>query len=247
MVETYKPETYGEVWAAVYDDIHAGLGGDLAETAASVLADLAGSGRALELAIGTGRIALPLAAKGVELHGIDASTAMVKKLHAKKGGNAIPVTIGDFKDVNVDGNFSLIFVVFNTFFCLLTQDDQVRCFRNVASHLTDQGVFVIEAFVPDLTRFVQGQAVRADQVEPDLVTLDVSQHDPVTQQVKSQIIEIRETGPKLLPIHLRYAWPSELDLMAQLAGLRLRERWSDWQKAPFTSQSRQHISVYEKA
>jgi SAM-dependent methyltransferase len=151
-MEGHEPATAGERWAEIYDDWHPGY----EETAITALADLAHGGRALELGIGTGRIALPLAARGVEVHGIDASPAMVARLRVKPGGAAVPVTIGDFAEVGVDGRFSLIFVAFNTFFALATQEAQVRCFRRVADHLSNGGVFVVEAFVPDLTRFSRG-------------------------------------------------------------------------------------------
>lgn len=232
---------YGDVWAEVYDEYH---GGRDATDAASTLADLAGGGRVLELGIGTGRIALPLAALGVEVHGLDASQAMVDRLRDKPGGVRIPVTIGDFADVDVEGNYAVIFVAFNTFFALPSQEDQVRCFANVANHLTEDGVFVIEAFVPDPTRYVRGQSTMVLAVEADRISLDASLHDAVTQRVNSQKVFISEDGIKLLPVAIRYAWPSELDLMARLAGLRLRERWSDWDRSPFSAGSWKHVSVY---
>lgn len=238
----YGPATYGDRIADVYDEWYGQLGD--APTVAAALADLAHGGRALELGIGTGRIALPLAACGVAVHGIDASEAMVARLHAKEGGERLPVTIGNFAEVGVDGAFSLIFVLFNTFFALTSQEDQVRCFRNVAQHLEPDGVFVIEAFVPDMTRFMRGQTTQAGRVELDRVFLDVSRHDPVQQRVMSQHVVITQGGVQLYPVSIRYAWPAELDLMAQLAGLQLRERWADWQRAPFTAESTRHVSVY---
>ncbi len=239
----YRPETYGDRIADEYDQLCRALDPDMV----SLFTKLAHGGRTLELGIGTGRAALPLVAAGVEVHGIDASEEMVAKLRAKPGGPEIPVTIGDFADVPVQGAFSLIFVVVNTFFMLTSQEEQVRCFRNVAQHLPGDGVFVIEAFVPDPTRFVQGQSVRTRSVEVDRVTLDLSMHHPVSQRVVSQIATMSEAGTKLYPVTIRYAWPSELDLMAQLAGMRLRERWADWRRSPFTAASTQHISVYELA
>ena len=197
------------------------------------------------MGIGTGRVALPLAACGVEVRGIDASHAMVAKLRAKPGGAAIPVTIGDFAAFQADGTFNLIFVVFNTFFGLVTQEAQVQCFRHVAAHLRPGGVFLIEAFVPDPGRFTRGQSVSVTRIDPDLVSLDVARHDPLAQRVDSQHLVFTESGTRLYPVQLRYAWPSELDLMARLAGLRLRLRWSDWAGAPFTSASTGHISLYE--
>jgi SAM-dependent methyltransferase len=213
------------------------------------LADIAGEGgTALELGIGTGRVALPLAARGVRVHGIDASQAMVDRLREKPGGDQVQVILGDFADVSgVDGRFRLIYVVFNTFFALLTQDDQVRCFSHVAVHLDPGGAFVIESFVPDPSLFDRGQRVSATRVEAERVQLDATRHDAATQQVTSQHVLIGKEGIVLLPVQLRYAWPSELDLMARLAGLRLLARYGGWRREPFTSTSPTHISVYTPA
>jgi SAM-dependent methyltransferase len=191
-------------------------------------------------------VAIPLAAAGVEVHGIDASAAMVERLRTKPGGDAIPVTIGDFRDFSLDATFTLVYVPFNTFFALLTQDDQVECFRAVARHLTPDGAFVMEAFVPDLARFDRGQRVSAIRVEPDEVSLDVMTHDPVTQVGDAQHVVIRESGIHLYPVRIRFAYVAELELMARLAGMRLRERWADWDRTPFSSASGKHISVWER-
>ena len=239
----YTHETYGERVAKDYDDWYK----DFDRDAITMLTELARDGRALELGIGTGRIALPLIEKNVEVHGLDASSSMVDKMRAKPNGDRVPVNFGNFADVGVDGQFTLIYVVFNTFFALASQDEQVRCFRNVAAHLTPDGCFLIEAFVPDMTRFDHGQTVWATNVTTENVDLDVSQHDPVTQRVVSQKVFIKDGSIRLYPIEIRYAWPSELDLMAQIAGMRLRQRWSNWQRTPFTSESTKHISVYERA
>ena len=241
-METYTPETYGERSAGEYDNWH----GTYDEAAVEALAALAGGGRALELGIGTGRIALPLTAAGVEVHGIDASHAMIARLRAKPGGDRVPVTIGNFAEAAVAGEFSLVFVVFNTFFMLLTQDEQVRCFRNVAARLAPGGVFLLEAFVPDLSRFAGGQITKVTSITTDQVSLDMSQHDPVRQHVTSQKVFITDGHIRLFPIQIRYAWPAELDLMAQLAGLRLRDRWGGWRREPFTAESGRHVSVYER-
>lgn len=238
----YNHETYGERVAGVYDDWFAEHNPQMID----VLAELAGRGRALELGIGTGRVALPLAAKGVEVHGIDAAESMISRLREKTGGEKIPITSGNFAEVAVEGKFSLVYIVFNTFFALASQEEQVQCFRNVAAHLEPGGCFVIEAFVPDLNRFTGGQVNWATKVTADEVQLDVGQHDPATQRVVSQKVVITDGSVKLYPVQIRYCWPSELDLMAQLAGLRLRERWSNWKREPFTSQSGQHISIYER-
>ena len=210
-----------------------------------VLVELAATGRALELGIGTGRIALPLANRGVEVHGIDFSKATVEKLHQKPGGAEIPVAPGDFSDVAVEGKYSLIFVVFNTFFGLLTQEAQVRCFQNVARHLANRGVFLIEAFVPDATRFNRGQNVSAQSVEIDRCRLSIERHKPVHQIVDSCHLILSKDAVRLMPIKLRYTWPAELDLMARIAGMRLRHRWSNWAGGSFTASSARHISSYE--
>jgi SAM-dependent methyltransferase len=192
-------------------------------------------------------VALPLAERGVTVQGIDASQAMVDRLRAKPGGDAIPVTIGDFAEFQVDSRFELIFVVCNTLFGLATQDAQVQCFQRVAEHLAAGGTFLIEAFVPDPARFVGGRNLSVTGIEPDLVTLDVARHDAANQRVYSQHLLLTEAGTRLYPVQLRYAWPSEPDLMARLAGLRLRDRWSGWDGAPFTAASSSHISLYERA
>ncbi len=241
----YDASTYGERIADVYDQWF-GVPRDTEATVA-FLANLAGTGPALELGIGSGRVAIPLAQRGVQVHGIDASEAMVVQMRAKPGGANIAVTMGDFATVGVEGRFSLVFVVFNTFFALLSQEDQVRCFANVARRLTQGGVFVIEAFVPDPSLFDRGQRVQAGHLEPDRVYIDASRHDSVHQRVSAQHLVLSERGIKLYPVEIRYAWPSELDLMARLAGLRLRERWGGWQGEAFRASSNRHVSVYERA
>jgi SAM-dependent methyltransferase len=214
--------------------------------AVEFLQAVVGDGRALELGIGTGRVALPLAERGVHVEGIDASQAMVDRLRAKVGGGDIPISIGDFAAVEVPGAFDLIYVVFNTFFALLDQEAQIQCFANVANHLTPRGKFVIEAFVPDPTLYDRGRRLSAPRIETDRVQIDAARLDLATQRVTSQHILIGAEGIMLLPVQLRYAWPSELDLMARLAGLRLRERYAGWRGEPFTSTSAKHVSVYER-
>jgi len=247
MPNDYGPETYGDRIADVYDSWVRDAGID-ATTDASVefLGSLAGAGPVLELGIGTGRIALPLAARGVDVHGVDASAEMVARLRGKPGGAAIPVTMGDFARVPVEGTYSLIFVAFNTFFALLTQDDQVGCLREVASRLAPGGAFVLSAFVPDPSRFDRGQRVDATLVETDRVLLEAARHDPVAQTVTATHIVLAEGGTRIYPVKLRYAWPSELDVMARLAGLRLRDRFGGWEREPFTAESGGHVSVYER-
>ena len=246
MAQEYGPETYGDRIADVYDDWYGEAAFLETEASIEVLADLAGEGPVLELAIGTGRLALPLAARGVEVHGIDASESMVAKLREKPGGERIPVTVGDFADVGVDGSYRLVFVAFNTLFALLTQEDQLRCFANAAQHLSDDGVFLIDVFVPDLTRFDRNQRFQANSVSTTEVNLDASRHDALAQRIESVHVVVTEAGTKLYPVNLRYAFPSELDLMARLAGLELKHRWGGWRKDEFSAASTRHVSVYAR-
>jgi SAM-dependent methyltransferase len=208
------------------------------------LVELAGSGRALELGIGTGRIALPLAQRGVAVHGIELSKAMVARLRAKPGGDEIGVTIGDFATTTVDGTFSVAYLVFNTISNLTTQAAQVACFRNVAAHLQPGGCFVIEVGVPGLQRLPPGETIHAFHVSETRWGLD--EYDVATQGLTSHHFVVVDGRLERFSVPFRYAWPSELDLMAQLAGMSLRERWSGWQREPFTSDSRKHVSVWEK-
>lgn len=241
-MDKYGPETYGQRIAEVYD----GLYSTIEEDCINVLASMGADVRVLELGIGTGRVALRLKRCGIDIQGVDASPAMVEKLKLKELGQSVPVTLGDFASLQVDGAFGLIFVVFNTFFGLTTQESQMACMKAVAAHLENDGRFVMEAFVPDIRRFVDGQTVRATKVETDLVQLEVSRHDPQLQQVASQHVVITRSGIEMYPVLTRYAWPAELDMMAQAAGMRLIERWADWKKAVFSQQSGRHISVYGK-
>ena len=208
------------------------------------LAELAGSGRALELGIGTGRIALPLAQRGVRVHGIELSKAMAARLRAKPGGEEIGVTIGDFATATADGAFSVAYLVFNTISNLTTQAAQLACFGNVAAHLEPGGCFVIEVGVPDLQRLPPGETVRAFHVGETRWGLD--EHDVANQGLISHHFELVDGRVERNSIPFRYTWPAELDLMAELAGMSLRERWSGWRREPFTSDSRKHVSVWEK-
>ncbi len=242
MARSYEPAAWGDAWAGEYDELFPAAT-DVEEIAAFVT-DFADEGRVLEFAIGTGRVALELAARGVEVHGLDASQAMVERLRAKPGGADIPVVIGDMAHAGVEGSFAVVLLVFNTIFALPNQDAQIACFRNAARHLDTGGAFVIEAFVPDPARFDRGQRVHVRDVMDDEVRLDVAEHDPTTQTVRSALVRLRETGTRILPINLRYAWPAELDLMARLAGLRLVARWGGWRRQTFTASSTSHVSVY---
>jgi SAM-dependent methyltransferase len=240
------PEDYfGEAVAAAYDESSADMFRPaVVDPAVDFLADLAGHGAALELGIGTGRIALPLARRGVRVHGIDLSEAMVARLRAKPGAERIGVTIGDFATTAVDGRFSLAYLVFNTIGNLTTQDEQVACFRNVAAHLEPGGCFVIEVGVPSLQRLPPGETVRAFSVTPTYLGFD--EYDVASQGLISHHYTVVDGRLDLVSMPFRYVWPSELDLMARLAGMTLRERWSDWNREPFTSDSTKHISVWEK-
>ena len=239
-MKNYTEATYGDRFAEIYDEFYS----DYDPESIALLTDLAGDGPVLELGIGTGRIALPLREKGVEVQGIDASRAMVSKLRSKPGGSDIKVQTGSFADFRINDRFRLIYVVFNTFFNLLTQDDQVGCFEAVSRHLSAEGSFLIEAFVPDPCRFVDHQTVRMIDLTGERVRLEVSQIDPAAQQVTSQHVLISEEQVRFHPVRLRYAWPAELDLMARIAGLSLCHRWGSWSKDEFNRSSRMHISVY---
>ena len=242
-MQGFDPATsFGPDVAATYDQDE--VRGDEAETVA-FLAGLAGDGPVLELAIGTGRIGLPLAATGVRVDGIDLSPDMVERLRVKPGGTDLDVTMGDFAAVDVPGRYRLIYVVFNTFHNLLTQDDQVRCFENVARHLTDDGRFVIEAGVPwRLHRLRDSQYVDAEAIGTEQITFDVARIDPVGQRYEENHVTLSTAGIRFNPIVTRYCYPSELDLMARIAGLRLHDRWGGWQGEPFTADSRRHVSVW---
>ncbi len=245
----FSPSTFGELYAEDYDDLHdPGTTDEAVELIAALAGDAtgsaAGAGRILELAIGTGRIALPLAQRGLSVQGIEGSPEMAEKLRGKPGGEAIPTVIGDFADVEVDGHFDLIILVFNTLFNLSTQADQVRCFKNVSEHLAPGGSFLVETFVPDLSQFADDQYCRTQQVGFDRVWLDTALHDPVDQRIEYQRVHISNAGIRMNPLVMRYAWPAEMDLMARLAGMQLKNRWGDWHRSPFIAASEMHVSVY---
>jgi SAM-dependent methyltransferase len=233
--------TYDETTAELFDPA-------VVQPAVDFLADLAGTGRALELGIGTGRIALPLAARGVEVHGIELSKAMVARLRAKPGGEGIGVTIGDFATAQVDrradGTFRLAYLVRNTIMNLTTQAAQVACFRNVAAHLEPGGCFVIEVVVPGLQRLPPGETFQVFHVSETHWGID--EYDVARQGLISHHLRLIDGRLDRLSIPFRYAWPAELDLMAELAGMRLRDRWAGWTREPFTSDSGEHVSVWEK-
>jgi SAM-dependent methyltransferase len=208
------------------------------------LADLAGTGGALELGVGTGRIALPLSREGVAVHGIDLSQAMIDRMKAKAGAEAIVVTIADFASAKVGTTFALVYVAFNTIMNLTTQDEQVACFRNAAEHLEPDGRFVVEVAVPDVQRLPPGETMRPFAVSATHLGFD--EIDVATQRSISHHYFLKDERVEAYSVPFRYVWPSELDLMARLAGLSLTERWDDWTRQPFTSESRNHVSVWRK-
>jgi Methyltransferase domain len=238
---------FGEPVAARYDETSAAMfAAEVVDPVVDLLAGLAGGGAALELGIGTGRIALPLAARGVPVSGIDLSEAMVARLRAKPGGGDIPVTIGDFATTRVEGMFALAYLVYNTIENLLTQDAQVACFENAAAHLERGGCFVIEVVVPQLQRLPPGETVRAFELRPGKLGFD--EYDVVRQGLVSHHYAIEPDGrTDVNSVPFRYVWPSELDLMARIAGMRLRDRWGGWRHEPFAADSERHVSVWEKA
>jgi len=237
---------FGERVAARYDESSVEMFEPaVVDPVVDFLAELAGHGAALELGIGTGRIALPLARRGVRVHGIDLSAAMVARLRAKPGAEQIGVTIGDFATTTVDGTFSVAYLVFNTIMNLTTQDGQVACFQNVAAHLEPGGCFVIEVMVPELQRLPPGETVRAFTVSATKLGFD--EYDVAWQGLISHHYTVTDGELEVASVPFRYVWPSELDLMARLAGMTLRERWSGWRREPFTSDSTRHVSVWEKA
>ena len=235
---------FGERVAATYDESAEIFEPGAVNAVVGFLAELAGGGRALEFGIGTGRIALPLAQRGVPVHGVDMSRAMVARLRAKPGGDRIGVTIGDFATARVDGTFSVAYLVFNTIMNLTTQQAQVACFRNAAAHLEPGGCFVIEVRVPELRRLPPGQNILPWHLSP--ARWVSYSYDTATQKMRGHYVEFTDGRGEYSSIPFRYVWPAELDLMAQIAGLRLRERWDGWTRQPFTGESRQHVSVWQK-
>jgi SAM-dependent methyltransferase len=230
-------ERYDESAAEMFDPA-------VVDPVVDFLVDLTGDGAALEFGIGTGRIALPLAQRGVHVHGIDLSEAMVTKLRTKFGAERIGVTIGDFATTKVGGRFSVVYLVFNTVINLTSQEEQIACFQNAAAHLQPGGFFVVEVAVPDLQRLPPGETVRAFTVTETRLGFD--EYDVASQGLISHHYWVRDGKLEVLSIPFRYVWPAELDLMARLAGMSLHHRWGGWQQEPFTSDSTQHVSVWVK-
>ena len=245
MTGTTDDGYFGERVAATYDEDGTGMfAPEIVDPAVDLLAELAGGGAALELGIGTGRIALPLAARGVRVAGIDSSEPMVARLRAKPAGDALEVAIGDFATTRVEGTFSLAYLVFNTINNLTSQDEQVACFENVAAHLEPGGCFVIEVGVPGLRTLPPGKAHQVFSFDAGHIGID--EYDPVDQGLISHHLFPAGERWELRSIPFRYVWPAELDLMARLGGMSLRERWSDWARSPFTAESTSHVSVWQK-
>ncbi len=243
-VADYGPSTYGEALAPVYDEWTAGM--DPGPAVEFLRRLVPAGGTALELGIGTGRVALPLARSGVEVSGIDASPAMIARLRSKPGAERLDVAMGDFADVGVAGAFDLVFVVFSTLFALPSQAEQLRCLCNVAAHLVPGGHLVVEAFVPDVRRFTDGQSVRLVEFTDQGPRLDVGRHDPVEQRIDAAHLLLGPNGTVTYPVHVRYAWPAELDAMALVAGLEPVSRYGGFSGEPFTAASSSHVSVYRR-
>ncbi len=243
MKDGYDASIYGERISSKYDEWY----GSCEKSVIDLICEYADGGTIFELGIGTGRIAIPLVERGLSVAGIDASRAMVEQMKKKSGSESIRVQIGDFSCFSADKHYDMAFVAFNTFFLLPDQEQQINCFRSVHKLLSSEGRFLIEAFVPDLKRFDKDQTVRTVDLSDGSVKLECSQHDAVQQVVTSQIVNISENGVKLYPVKVRYAWPSEIDLMARLTGFELLERWGGWKKEPFSKNSGFHVSLYQRS
>ncbi|MGY1605376.1 class I SAM-dependent DNA methyltransferase [Geodermatophilus sp. SYSU D00815] len=237
----FDPSAYGARHADVYDELTAGLSPDAAVRRLAALAD---GGAVLELGIGTGRIALPLAATGLTVDGIDGSPEMVQQLRRRPGGADLRVEIGDFATTTTGRRYALVVLAYNTINALPSQDAQVRTFANAAAHLEPGGAFVVENWVPDLTAFHRNRAVRVLDVGEQRVVVDVAELHPAEQRMTTTKLVLTSGQVRLLPANHRYVWPAELDLMARLAGLRLEHRWADWDGAPFTDDSPAYVAVY---
>ncbi len=242
-VADFDPTAYGASGIAdEYDDLYA----DHWETdgVVDLVVELAAGGKVLELGIGTGRLALPLLERGVEVHGVEGSAEMVAKLRAKPGSDRIPIVVGDFAEADAGRGFGLVLLAVNTIFALPDQQAQVACFRNAARHLGPGGRFVVEAWVPDVGAFRNNRLVRPRIVGDERMSIESVELDPVAQMMRTTQAVFSDGSVRLYPANHRYAWPAELDLMAQLAGFHREERWADWRRAPFTATSRDHVTVY---
>ncbi|MEM7459688.1 MAG: class I SAM-dependent methyltransferase [Pseudomonadota bacterium] len=242
-MKEFGPSTFGDLNADEYDALH---NPGTTDDCVNLIADLAGHGDVLELAIGTGRVALPLVQQGLKISGFDASPQMLDILKHKPGGSDIPAWLADMASFDLEQEFDFAFLVFNTLYNLTTQDEQVRCFQQVAKHLRPGGKFLVEAFMPNRETFENNQAVRTKHVDYDKVWLEAVQHDPVAQTLNYQRIRISQNGTELKPLPMRYVWPAELDLMARLAGLSSVAHWGGWHKQPLNRDSAFYVALYER-
>lgn len=241
-MSTYHPSEYGDTWASEYDKVFEGRN-NLQDVTRFLLSRV-GNGSAVEFGIGTGRMSFGLAEAGVKVYGIDASQEMLNILKSKPSGQQIHTVVGNFVDTKFDDKFSLVYILCSTLFMLESQKDQVECIKNAAKHLTSDGTLVIECFVPDPSRWVRGQTSFVSSLDNEAVDFLVAVHDPVHQLIRNQHIYLSNGSVQLKPIQLRYAWPTEIDLMAQVAGLKLTERYADYDESPFIGTSTHHVSVY---
>jgi SAM-dependent methyltransferase len=243
-VEQHDPTAYGAAIAGEYDAIYE----DSFDTDGAVakLAELADGGPILEFGIGTGRLAIPLAARGLAVHGVDSSPEMLDKLREKPGAESIATTAGDFATTRVAGEFALVVLAINTIFACPTQAAQVAVFANAARHLRPHGRFVVEAWIPDLARFHRNRSLWPRAVAADAVSIEAATVDPIRQTMQTTQVRVTADGVRLYPANHRYAWPAELDLMAQMQGMHLQHRWADWRDTPCTADSWTHVSVYDR-
>ena len=241
MSSGFDPAEYGRHIASIYDELNADLAPD---AAVGVIADYAAGRAVLELGIGTGRIALPLAATGLVVEGIDGSAEMVEQLRRKPGGEALRVEVGDFATTTMGRRYAVVVLAYNTINALPSQDAQVQTFRNAAEHLEPGGVFLVENWVPDVGDFHRRRAVRLHDLAEGRVVIEVAELHRARQLMTTTRLTFTADGPRLLPANHRYVWPAELDLMARLAGLHLEARWEDWDRRPFTDDSNTYVAVY---
>lgn len=241
-MDNYQASSYGDAVAGIYDSVFKKIDPDCV----NFLTMLAEGGTALELGVGTGRIAIPLQQSGPKVYGVECSRHMILELRTKSGGKSIEVIGDDMQSFRSDLRFDLIFVVFHSLYMLETAEAQIECIENVAHHLKPTGSFVFEGFVPDMSRFSSGQCVRTSWVSGDAVSIEASTHSPVDQKVSGVEVIIRENKTHIIPISARYIWPSELDLMARIAGLKLIDRFSTWSREKFDDTSTTNISIYRK-
>ncbi|MEM6707950.1 MAG: class I SAM-dependent methyltransferase [Pseudomonadota bacterium] len=243
-MDDFTATSFGEIYAERYDEEH---DPGTTDEAVACLHDLSGGKPTLELAIGTGRLALPLVARGLSVSGIEASPAMIKKLQAKPLGNRVNVTVGDIAEVRLGRRFGFAFLAFNTLFNLRTQAAQLACFQRTAEHLEPGACFLVEALVPELRDFSDEQRLRVLTLDQRSLRIEAAVHDPVEQTILYQRVHLGADGVRIEPLPIRYAWPQEIDLMARLAGFNLVDRWGDWHRGPFTATSRSHCSLYRLA